>query len=128
VSAEGEDVPLHRTIKVRGQVEEWLVLLEEAMKQTVLVKCCIANFSFAVFVVAVVATVAAIGGAAVGLSRLWLGFVRLWFFVSCGTALCPLLRGAEARPCCADGHRGQDPVQLDPCPQGPGTARGECSS
>jgi hypothetical protein len=46
VSAEGEDVPLHRTIKVRGQVEEWLVLLEEAMKQTVLVKCCAANDFF----------------------------------------------------------------------------------
>lgn len=66
MSAEGEDVPLHRTIKVRGQVEEWLVLLEEAMKQTVLVKCCIANFPFAVFVVTIVATFVAIGGEAVG--------------------------------------------------------------
>jgi dynein heavy chain len=36
VSAEGEDVPLTRVIKIRGQVEEWLVQLEESMKQTVM--------------------------------------------------------------------------------------------
>ena len=35
VSGEGEDVALHRVIKIRGQVEEWLVMLEETMKQTV---------------------------------------------------------------------------------------------